>query len=230
MKGKKEFISLGALISLAGFALSGPIGFLLVHFIQPLPAWTSSLDFIAAYNAWQNIPYFFGFVLVGGMLLLAVAHYRNTVGESELNKMHVLLSVVWTTIFATLIFFNYICQTTFIHHLATHYKPGYDTVIATLSMANPHSLSWAIEMWGYAILGVATWLLSAYYRDKSKLIYSLLIANGVVSVGSAALFIINDAWLLTTVGLMAYAIWNLLMIILLFLIYRHSKRFSNAQR
>jgi hypothetical protein len=144
MKGKKELISPGDLIALIGFILSGPIGFLLVQFIQPQPTWTTSGDFITGYNAWQNLPYYFGFVLVGGMLILAVAHYRNISGESELDKVHILLSVVWTTIFATLIFFNYICQTTFIHHLATHYQQGYDAVIEMLSMANPTSLSWAI--------------------------------------------------------------------------------------
>jgi hypothetical protein len=228
MEDKKELISLGASTGLIGFILSGPIGFLLVQFIQPQPTWTTSGDFVTHYNAWQNVPYYFGFVLVGGMLILAAAHYRNISGESELDKMHIFLSVVWTTIFATLIFFNYICQTTFIHHLATHYQPNYNTAIETLSMANPASLSWAIEMWGYAILGVATWLLSAYYRNKNRLIYSLLIANGVISVGSAVLFIINGTWLLTTVGLAGYAFWNLLMIVLLFLIYKHSKRLSNA--
>lgn len=228
MEGKKELISLGASTALIGFLLSGPIGFLLVQFIQPQPAWTTAGDFVTHYNAWQNVPYYFGFVLVGGMLILAAAHYRNIGDESELDKMHILLSVVWTTIFATLIFFNYICQTTFIHHLATHYQPGYNTAIETLSMANPASLSWAIEMWGYAFLGVGTWLLSAYYRNKNRLIYSLLIANGVISVGSALLFLIDGTWLLTTGGLVGYALWNLLMIVLLFLIYKHSKRSSSA--
>jgi hypothetical protein len=228
MEGKQELISLGAWIALIGFVFSGPMGFLLAQFIQPQPTWTTAGNFVTHYNAWQNVPYYFGFVLVGGMLILAAAHYRNIGGESELDKMHIFLSVVWTTIFATLIFFNYICQTAFIHHLATHYQSSYKTAIEMLSMANPNSLTWAIEMWSYAILGVATWLLSAYYRKKNKLIYSLLIANGVISVSSAVLFIINGSWLLTTIGLVGYIFWNLLMIVLLFLIYKYSKRLYNA--
>lgn len=228
MKGKRALISLGASTALAGFILSGHVGFLLVQLINPQPPWTTASDFVAHYSAWQNIPYFFGFVLVGGMLLLAAAHYHNLTTESELQKMHILLSVVWTTIFATLIFFNYICQITFIHHLATHYHPSYDTAIATLSMANPASLSWSVEMWGYAILGVATWLLSAYYREKNKPIYTLLIANGVLSVASAVLFVLNGRWLLTAVGLAGYFIWNAGMIVLLILIYKHSKRSSHV--
>jgi hypothetical protein len=230
MGGKKELISLGASTAFIGFILSGPIGSLFVQFIQPQTPWTTAADFVMHYNAWQNIPYYFGFVLVGGMLILAAAHYRNIDDESEMDKMHILLSMIWTTIFATLIFFNYICQTTFIHHLATHYQPSYNTAIEILSMANPTSLSWAVEMWGYAILGVATWLLSSFYREKHKLIYRLLIANGMVSVGSAVLYTINASWLLTTIGLVGYALWNLLMVVLLILIYRYSKHLSDAQK
>ena len=230
MNGKNKLIILGASAALTGFVLSGPVGFLLVQAIRPQPAWTTTNAFVAHYNAWQNLPYYFGFLLVGGMLILAVAHYRTISTETELDKMHIQLSVVWTTIFATLIFFNYICQTTFVHHLATDGKPENDTVIAILSMANPASLTWAIEMWGYAILGVATWLLSPFYREKNKVIYRLLIANGVVSVGSAVLFVIDGKWLLTTIGLASYFAWNLLMIAALLLIYRHAKtvRYATA--
>jgi hypothetical protein len=227
---KRTLISFGSIAALIGFILSGPIGFVLVQLIKPLPEWTSAANFAAQYNSLQNIPYYFGFILVGGMLILATAHYLNAENELPLDKMHVFLSVVWTTIFAVLIFFNYICQSTYIHHLVINYKPENDTTIATLSMANPASLSWAIEMWGYAILGVATWLLSAYYRERSRVIYFLLIANGVVSISSVALFIYNDKWLLTSTGLAGYFFWNLLMIVLLILIYRHSKKVQYANR
>lgn len=226
MNSKKELISFGSLVALVGFILSGPVGFLLVQILKPQPPWTSVAVFVANYSPLQNIPYFFGFILVGGMLILVAAHYINADNESEFDKLHILLSLVWTTIFSALIFFNYICQTTFIHHLASNYKSEYDTVISTLSMANPNSLGWSIEMWGYAILGIATWLMSAFYREKNKIVYALLIINGIVSVLSAILFIINADWLLTTTGLIGYFSWNLLMIVLLLLIYRHSKKIA----
>src|SRR5207253_6287865 len=127
----------------------------------------------------QNIPYYFGFILVGGILILAAAHYINADKEKDSDKLHLLLSLVWTTISSTLIFFNYICQTTFVAHLASNYKTEYNTAITTLTMANPDSLSWAIEMWAYAFLGVGTWLMSAFYKQKNKTIYTLLILNGV---------------------------------------------------
>ena len=221
---KRSLISLGSMAALVGFILSGPVGFIIVQFTKPQPAWTSVDKFVAHYNSLQNIPYYFGFILVGGMLLLAVAHYLNSDNESTVDRMHVVLSLLWTTIFAALVFFNYICQIAFIHHLATDYKPENATVIFTLSMANPASLSWAIEMWGYAILGVATWLLSAYYREKNKTIYFLLIANGIISILSAAVFVYNGKWQVTSIGLASYFFWNMLMIGLLILIYRHSKK------
>jgi hypothetical protein len=223
MTNKRALITLGASTTLVGFILSGPIGFLLVQVIKPQPAWTTVSSFVDNYHSIQTIPYYFGFILVGGMLMLVASHYCNMNDETDLDKMHILLSVVWTTIFAALIFFNYICQTTFIHHLVKNYKPEYDTAIATLSMANPNSLSWAIEMWGYAILGVATLLLAAFYKNKNRTIYFLLIANGIVSVVSAALFVFNSQWLLSRFGLAGYMVWNLLMIILLFLIYKYAK-------
>ncbi|HET7898765.1 MAG TPA: hypothetical protein VFL47_13870 [Flavisolibacter sp.] len=225
-------ISFGSMAALTGFILSGPVGFAFVQLVKPLPRWTSAADFAAQYNALQNIPYYFGFILVGGMLLLSTAHYLNAEKALPLDKMHVFLSVVWTTIFATLIFFNYICQTAYIHHLASNYQPENDMAIAMFSMANPASLSWAIEMWGYAFLGVATWLLAAYYRERSRVIYILLIANGITSVFSAALYTYNAKWLLTTAGLAGYFVWNLLMIVLLLSIYRHAKKnaaFSDLQ-
>jgi len=223
MKSKRSLISLGSLTALAGFILSGPVGFLLVQIIQPQTEWKSPADFVANYNSLLNFPYWCGFILVGGMLILAAAHYLNAEEEKPLDKLHILLAVIWTTVFASLVFFNYICQVSFIPHLASHYKSEYDAAISTFSMANPSSLSWCIEMWGYAILGIATWLLSAFYRDKSKLIYVLLITNGIVSVLSAVLSVIDERWLLTTVGLVSYFLWNLLMVILLILIYRYSK-------
>ncbi len=220
---RRTLISFGSIAALIGFILSGPVGSVLVLIIKPQPAWTSAANFVTNYNSLQTIPYYFGFILIGGMLILTVAHHLNADNEPPRDKMHIFLSVVWTTIFAAIIFFNYICQLAFVHHLAIDYKPENDQLIATLTMANPASLSWAIEMWGYAILGVATWLLSAYYREKNKAIYFLLISNGVASVVGAASYVYDGNWLLTTAGVASYASWNILMIVLLILIYRQSK-------
>jgi hypothetical protein len=170
------------------------------------------------------LPFYFGFLLVGGMLMMIAGHYLTYKEENEEYKFHLLLSIAWTTVFAALIFFNYICQTTFIHNLALHYKPEYDFAITTFSMSNPLSLCWAIEMWGYGFLGVATWLIAGYYRDRSNIIRVLLILNGIVSLISPIYTIINVRWVMKSGGLIAYFAWNALMILMLILIYRFHTR------
>ncbi len=219
-----RLISLGALVALAGYVLSGPAGFLLVQMTRPQPAWISAAVFAENYHAVQDVPYYFGLLLIGGMLMLAAGHYLAAKNENGKTRFHLLLALAWTTAFAALIFFNYICQTTFVRHLALNYKPEYDAIITTFSMANPMSLAWAVEMWGYGILGVATWLMSGYYFNKNKAIYWLLIANGVVSVLTVVFTVVDMKWLLTPAGLAGYFAWNVLMIVLMVLIFQHSKK------
>ena len=156
--------------------------------------------------------------------MIVAGHYLSYKEENEEKKFHLLLSLAWTTIFAVLISFNYICQTTFVHNLAVHYKPEYDSAISIFSMSNPLSFCWANEMWGYAFLGIATLLMSGYYRDKNNLIRLLLIVNGIVSLMSAIWTIVDVSWLMTTAGLISYFAWNVLMIVLMIMIYNYSKK------
>jgi hypothetical protein len=222
-----KLISFGAMIALAGYITSGPVGFMLVKLTTPQPDWFSAAVFVANYNFAQDIPYYFGLLLIIGMLMITAGHYLNFTEDNKQIKFQLLLALLFTTVFAALIFFNYICQTTFIRHLALHYKPENDAVISTFSMANPMSLSWAIEMWGYGILGVTTWLMAGYYKKKNNLTRRLLILNGIVSLLSVAFTIININWVLTTAGIIAYMFWNVLMIVLMIMIYRNSKLTQN---
>ncbi|MBK9013809.1 MAG: hypothetical protein IPM82_06825 [Saprospiraceae bacterium] len=66
--------------------------------------------------------------------------------------------------------------------------------------------------------------MSGYYAAKNKTIYWLLILNGIVSILTVVFTIIDVKWLLTTTGLISYFVWNVLMIALMILIYRHSKK------
>lgn len=218
-----RLISLGALTGLAGFLLSGPIGLFIVQMTHPQPKWVSPAVFAENYRVVQDMPYYFGLLLIGGMLMLAAGHYLISDGETALTRFHLLLAVMWTTFFAALIFFNYICQTTFVRHLALHYRPANDPLIATFSMANPTSLAWSIEMWGYGVLGVANWLMSGYYLKRNRAIYWLLILNGLVSVLTVVFTVMDMNWLMSTPGLAGFIAWNVLMISLMVLIYRHFK-------
>lgn len=221
-----RLISLGSLIALTGYITSGPMGFLLVQTVKPHPPWKSPDVFAKNYHFIQDVPFFFGFLLTGGMLMLAAGHYLSLKRYDHERKFHLLAAFGWTMAFFTLISFNYIIQTTFIRHLALNYKPAHDSAISTFSMSNPLSLCWANEIWGYAFLGVATWLMAAYYQEKNTLIRSLLIANGVVSIATVLFTIIDMDWLMTSVGLSAYFIWNALMIVLMILIYNYNRKLN----
>lgn len=218
-----KLISYGSAVALIGFITSGPLGFVMVKLTRPQPAWDSASVFAANYHFVQDIPYYLGVLLIGGMLMVAVGHYLNYTEENRKVKFHLLLSLLWATAFAALIFLNYICQTTFIRHLALNYTAQNDSIIAAFSMANPMSLSWAVEMWGYGILGVATWLMAGYYKEKNNTIRWLLILNGIVSIATIVFTIADINWVLTTTGLLAYMFWNVLMIVLMVMIYRNSK-------
>jgi hypothetical protein len=222
-----KLISLGALVALIGFIMSGPVAFVIVNLLKPQPTWVSPAIFAENYSTIQDLPFYFGFLLIGGMLMLIAGHFLNYKSD-DVNKFHLLVALGWTIVFCTLISFNYICQTTFVHNLALHYKSEYDFAISTFSMSNPMSFCWANEMWGYAFLGIATWLMAGYYRDKNNFIRGLLITNGIVSLSSALWTIIDVSWVMTTAGLICYFAWNVLMIVMMIMIYRGSRRINKT--
>lgn len=226
MKDYSKLISISALVALAGFVASGPVGFFLVNTVKPQPVWVSASTFVSNYHIVQDIPFYFGFLLTGGMLMLAVGLFLSYKEENVSARFRLTLSLGLTIVFFTLISFNYICQTTFVRHLALNYVPEYDALIAAFSMANPLSFCWANEMWGYGFLGVATWLMAAYYSG-SRTVRVLLISNGVVSVATVLFTIVDTDWLMTTLGLIAYFTWNVLMIAVVIFIYRYHHRLNH---
>ena len=66
-----KLISLGSLVALVGFIMSGPVAFVIVQMVKPQPAWVSSSVFAENYSTIQDLPFYFGFLLIGGMLMLA---------------------------------------------------------------------------------------------------------------------------------------------------------------
>lgn len=220
-----QLIARGALIALAGYLLSGPVAFILTRIVAPQPAWVSAKVFSENYHVVQDIPYYFGFLLIAGMLMISAGHYLNYKHRDDHNgRFMLLLALCLIIVFSGLISFNYICQTTFIRNLALSYQAEFDPAISTFSMANTHSLAWAIEMWGYAILGVATALTAPYYAGKNRILGFLLTLNGVVSVGSALLTVADIGWVMTSGGLISYFGWNVLMIGMMTLIYQESQK------
>ena len=219
-----NLISIGAMVALVGFVLSGPASFIIIRVVRPQPTWVSSSVFVENYYIIQDIPYYFGFLLIGGMLMVSVGHYMSEPAKSEpFRRFHLLFALGWTIVFCTLVSFNYICQISFVRNLALNYKQEHDAAIAAFSMANPLSFCWANEMWGYAFLGISTWLTASYYANRNNLIRILMIANGILSLASAISTIIGVGWIMTTAGLVAYFLWNLLMIFMMVAIYHDNK-------
>jgi hypothetical protein len=203
----------GAALTVAGILLSGPIGLLAVMALSPSPAWVDAAGYAQHFHPLQTAPFFGGFFLVGGYVVLIAALYQLA---EEQHKAYALAAVMFTAAFATLIFFNYINQTTFIPALAQDYQPAYDAAVSTFSLANPLSLCWAIEMWGYALLGVATWLTAPIFNRSrvEKITAGLMIANGVVSIVGGFVTAWSLGWVLTTPGVISYVGWNILVLAL----------------
>lgn len=220
----KKMIAVGSITALVGFILSGPIAFIIVNLLNPQPVWTSPEVFVEHYSVIQDLPYYFGLLLIGGIMMIVAGIYLDYNEAIKKIKFQLLLAFGWTVVFCTLISFNYICQTTFVHNMALHYIPENNFAISAFSMSNPLSFCWANEMWGYGILGIVTMLISPYYKESSRMIYWLCILNGVGSLASTAWTIINVNWVMTTAGLIAYFSWNVLMIVLIVLIYKDSQK------
>ncbi len=198
-----------AAVTLVGVLLSGPVSFAIVELTHPQPAWNGAADFVASYHPIQLLPYWTGFVLVVGSALLIGSLHGLT---RRPLRARATCALVFVAAFAALIVSNYVVQTTFVPQLVHRSTLARGVVIDTFAMANPTSLAWCIEMWGYALLGVATWLIAPVF-DGTRLeraTQALFVANGPISIAAAVVTAIAPRWLMTTPGLVSYLLWNLL--------------------
>jgi len=198
-----------AAITLLGILLSGPLAILLLAKLHPQPPWQDAELFARHFHESQTFPYFAGFFLVGGyVVLMASLHALATDAE----KPRTAAALSFTAVFASLVFLNYIVQTTIIPALVRQYTPDNAAIIALFSMSNPTSLAWAIEMWAWGFLGVATWLASPVLSTSQveRLASATFIANGVSSVLGAICTAARPAWVMTPPGLVGFVLWNAL--------------------
>jgi hypothetical protein len=202
-----------AVVTLFGIVLSGPLSLALVS-LHPQPAWTGPEAFARAYHPIQTFPYFTGFLLVGGSLVLIAA--LQTLARDP-HRARATAGLAFAAAFAALIFFNYVVQTTFVPALAQSRSPEAAPLIAAFALSNPRALGWAVEMWGYAVLGVATWLVAPVLADHGRagrIAAGLFVTNGPVSIVGAVWTALRPGWVMTPVGLALFAAWNLLMLVM----------------
>jgi hypothetical protein len=205
--------AVAAACTLLGIVVSGPLALLVVSATHPQPQWQGPELYARSFHPIQVFPYLGGLLLVGGLVsLITSIHALARDDYKPLTGTAVVLAAV----FATFIFFNYVVQTTYLPTLARHYDDRYAGVVATLSMANPTSLGWAIEMWGYAFIGVATWLVAPVFHGGrlERVTAWTFIANGPVSLAGGILTTAHPGWVMTTAGLVAFSVWNVLLAVM----------------
>ena len=204
----------GAAGALLGVVLSGPLALLVVRAMHPQPAWQDAEIFARHYHPIQSLPYLGGIVLVGSLVVM-MASIPGIAGPA--HRALTSAALAFTAAFAALITLNYAIQSTFIPALVQPFDDRNSQVIATLSMSNPKSLAWAIEMWGWGLFGLATGLAAPVFFDTplERAVAALFITNCALSVAGALLAAIRPGWVMTPGGLVSFALWNLLLAVAL---------------
>jgi hypothetical protein len=202
-----------SICTLFGIVVSGPLAILVLSLVHPQPSWTDAETFARHYHWLQALPYFGGFFLVfGSVAMMASLH---VLAPAE-QKARATTAVIFTAAFAALVFLNYVIQTTFVPTLARHYSAQSSNVIAALSMVNPSSLAWSLEMWAYGFLGIAHLLIAPVFSPTAleRATASLFVINGVSSVATALWTAVDPGWMMTSIGIVGYTAWNVLVLAL----------------
>jgi hypothetical protein len=201
---------------LAGTVLSGPGAMLLVELTHPQPAWRDARTFAEELHFVQSLPYFLGLLLIGGFaLLLPCLHALAPATRKGRSGA----SLVFCAIAGALVFENYVLQTTFVPYLARNYTSAVAPLIEAFSMANPASFAWGLEMWGYGFLGVATWLVAPVFEGGrlERATAWTFVLNGWMSIAGALWTALVPGWVMTMPGMIAFALWNLLVVVMVVL-------------
>lgn len=213
LNANQKLLLVSAIITIAGIILSGPIGILITQ-IKPQPSWQGEYIFVANYNYVQTLPYFFGFILLFGFTLFISTSFR--LASSGQQKVFRIAANIFTSAYVVMVGLNYALQIALVPAL-TFKQPSW---AAFLTMANPSSLGWILEMFGYGFLGAATILIAPVFRKgtRMKLIRYLLTANGVISILGAAATTLGTTWLMEWPGIVSVVVWNLLILAIMILV------------
>ncbi|NMB83512.1 MAG: hypothetical protein GYA14_17020 [Ignavibacteria bacterium] len=213
LDANKKLLLVSAIITITGIILSGPIGILLTQ-IEPQPVWQGEAIFIANHNYVQTFPYMFGFILILGFTLFMSTSFR--LAATGYQKVFRLAANIFTSVYVVLVGLNYAIQISLVPALV-YKSPSF---AALFTMANPRSVGWILEMFGYGFLGVATILIAPVFRKglRMKIVRYLLIANGIISILGAAATTLGTMWLMEWPGIVSVVIWNLLILAIMILV------------
>lgn len=209
--------ALGAILTALGTLASGPLALPVVALVQPQPLWAGAGVFVENFHPIQTLPFYFGFVLLAGSILMLVS-----ICALSKERPASLAALVFMSIGAALVFLNYLTQTTFIPAVVGAYTPESDPVIGAFSMSNPGALAWAIEMWGYGFMGLGTWLAAGFFGagGLERAARILFVLNGVASVFGALILSFDLRGVFSLPGLVGYGLWNVLYVALAIVFHR----------
>ncbi|MGM0530366.1 MAG: hypothetical protein ACQER7_03330 [Bacteroidota bacterium] len=215
-----RLIAISAAIVIAGIILSGAPAVYFISLIEPQPEWVDPETFAESYHPVQKLAWAGGFLLILGFAFFVSSAYQLAVSPSQ--KVPGLLAIIFVTIFAVLVGFNYSLQIAWVPLLAEQQHEA----LSLVTMSNTQSVAWVLEMFGYGFLGLSTWCISMVFWGSKKMdwIRYLLIAYGVISIAGAVITISGVSWLLKTTGTISFAVRNLLLLITMALIYREFRK------
>lgn len=214
-----RLLSISAVITIIGILFSGPVGVLITSMLHPQPVWQGAEIFAGNYHPVQILPFVFGFIMLLGFVLFISAAIR--LANTEIKKTYGTMAVIFASAYVITIGMNYIIQAAYIPAIIAENKE----LAGLLTMANPSSFSWILEMFGYGFLGASGWLVAPLFEGNTKTnsIRYLLILNGIVSVVGAIITAVDVEWVLSTSGIISYVAWNLLIIIIMILVFLQFK-------
>ncbi|HEX5061674.1 MAG TPA: hypothetical protein VFV99_20045 [Kofleriaceae bacterium] len=200
-----------ALLLIVGIVASAPLALVAVALVHPQPPWRDAAQFAAEFHWIQVTPYVGGFLLVASCVAL-IASLCSLMPAARRARANFALAV--TAAFAALIVLNYIVQTTLVPSLVSPYHDDNGPLVTMLTMSSPRSFGWALEMWGYAVFGVATWAIAPAFGSSrlERATAALFVLNGIASIAAAVATSLWPGSPMTAPGFIGFAVWNALMV------------------
>jgi len=195
--------------TLVGSLVSGPVAVALVEATHPQPCWAGPETFARSFHPFQVVPYAGGLLLVFGLSSLLASLHALALRR---DRARATLALLFGAVFAAFVCLNYALQTSYVPSLARGYQPADAPLVDALSMSNPKSLAWALELWGWGFAGLATWLLASVFDGTpiERATRAAFVANGLFSVAGTLCAVLEPGWALTRLGLVAFTLWNVL--------------------
>lgn len=209
-----KLIRISAWLTIAGILFSGPLGLFISNLVQAQPSWENAEVFILHYHPIQRLTFLFGFIMILGFVMFISA--IGQLADNQVKKVYSGMAIIFAAVYVVIIGLNYTLQVAYIPAVM-HLNPE---VAGMLTMVNPMSVSWVLEMFGYAFLGLSVWFLVPLLEGSKRTgtIRVLMILNGIVSILGAIITVFNISWVLSTAGLISYLVWNLLILIIMVLV------------